>query len=185
MSLVANEPPRIETARLLLDGHRCQDFAALAALWADPEVTRQIGRPPSDRQESWMRLLRYRGLWPLLGYGYWAVREKATGAFIGDLGFADFHRPLDPPIDGTPEAGWALSRAAHGRGYATEALMAALSWLDATGYYPRSVCLIGPENRASIRVAEKAGYRLERTALQGDGIVLLMGRGAEVGSQQV
>ena len=125
-----------------------------------------------------MRLLRYRGLWPLLGYGYWAVREKGSGAFVGDLGFADFHRALEPPIDGMPEAGWAFVRSAHGQGFATEALKAALNWLDGTDRHKRSVCLIAPGNRASIRVAEKAGYRLERTARMGDGELLLMARAA-------
>src|SRR5689334_15432931 len=42
----ASEIPVIETARLRLRGHRKSDFAACAALWADPVVTRYIsGRP--------------------------------------------------------------------------------------------------------------------------------------------
>ena len=89
------------------------------------------------------------------------MSEKGSGAYVGDLGFADFHRPLEPPIDGVPEAGWAFVRAAHGKGYATEALKAVTEWLDGTGRHPRSVCIISPGNLASIRVAEKAGYRPE------------------------
>jgi RimJ/RimL family protein N-acetyltransferase len=138
-------PPVLDTPRLVLEGHPLGDFDALAAMWAEPDVVAHIfnGQPSAPR-DSWMRLLAYRGLWPLLGYGYWAIREKASGRYVGDLGFADFHRNIEPPIRGVPEAGWALAPWAHGKGYATEALAAALAWLDAQQRFERSVCLIAP-----------------------------------------
>ncbi|RKU00142.1 N-acetyltransferase [Burkholderia sp. Nafp2/4-1b] len=152
-------PPVVETPRLILEGHPLGDFDALATMWSEPIVVAHIlnGKPSAPR-DSWMRLLAYRGLWPLLGYGYWAIREKASGRYVGDLGFADFHRAVEPSIRGIPEAGWALASWAHGNGYATEALAHALDWLDAQQRFERSVCLIAPTNVASIRVAEKAGY---------------------------
>jgi RimJ/RimL family protein N-acetyltransferase len=153
-----SSPPRIETARLVLDAHRMDDFGALAAMWADPDVVRQISGEPSSREQSWSRLLRYAGLWPLLGFGYWAVREKQTGRFVGDIGFADFHRIIEPPIVGLPEAGWVLAGWAHGRGFATEALGASLAWLDRNQIHRRVVCLIADDHRASFRVAEKNGF---------------------------
>jgi RimJ/RimL family protein N-acetyltransferase len=156
-------PPRLETDRLILAGHQPGDFAPLAAMWADPEVVRYISGRPSSRSDSWMRLLRYRGLWPLLGYGYWAIREKHTGRFVGDLGFADFHREIEPSIRGVPEAGWVLASWAHGQGFAGEALGAALAWLDRQAGLERSVCLIAPANVPSLRLAEKNGYRLLQT----------------------
>ncbi|MGU7772680.1 GNAT family N-acetyltransferase [Burkholderia sp. MR1-5-21] len=151
--------PVLDTPRLVLEGHAPADFDALAAMWADPAVVAHIGTgTPSTLRESWMRMLAYRGLWPLIGYGYWAIREKASGRYVGDLGFADFHRALEPSIRGVPEAGWALASWAHGKGYATEALSHALAWLDGQHRFERSVCLISPDNTASIRVAEKAGF---------------------------
>lgn len=152
-------PPILDTPRLILEGHPLGDFDALAAMWTEPTVVAHIfnGKPSAPR-DSWMRLLAYRGLWPLLGYGYWAIREKASGRYVGDLGFADFHRAVEPSIRGVPEAGWALASWAHGKGYATEALTHALRWLDAQQRFERSVCLIAPTNTASIRVAQKAGY---------------------------
>ena len=152
------QPVRIETERLILDAHTIEDFEPLAAMWADPEVVRHITGRPSTAQESWMRLLRYGGLWPLLGYGFWAVREKQSGRFVGDLGFADFHRNIEPSIAGVPEAGWVLAVWAHGRGYAREALGAALAWLDRRASITHSVCLIALENKTSIRLAERNGY---------------------------
>lgn len=159
--------PLLETERLRLRGHRLDDFSACAALWADPLVTRfTVGRPLSP-EESWARLLRYIGHWQLLGFGYWVMEEKSTGAFIGELGFADWKRDIDPPIE-VPEAGWILTPAVQGKGYATEALRAALGYLKRT-----TACIIHPDNAPSIRVAEKCGYRqLHSTHYKGQPLLL-------------
>jgi len=47
----------------------------------------------------------------------------------------------------------------HGQGYATEAARAALAWMETRFAPPRTVCIIDPENLASLRVAGKLGYR--------------------------
>jgi RimJ/RimL family protein N-acetyltransferase len=59
---------------------------------------------------------------------------------------------------GVPEAGWALVPSAHGKGHATEAVGAAIVWDDANLASARTVCMIDPENAASIRVAQKCGF---------------------------
>ena len=66
------QAPVLRTERLELRAHRREDFEALAALWADPEVTRFIGGKPASAQDSWFRLMRYMGMWPLLFCGEWA-----------------------------------------------------------------------------------------------------------------
>lgn len=151
--------PLLETARLVLRGHDANDLDAVAAMWSDPEIVRHITGKPSTREESWARILRYAGLWPLKGYGYWAVVEKSSGRFIGDVGIADFAREMTPPVYLAPEAGWALVPAAHGQGYATEAMRAALAWVDANLDCPVTMCMLDETNRPSLRVAEKCGYR--------------------------
>jgi RimJ/RimL family protein N-acetyltransferase len=151
--------PIIQTERLILRGHTLADFDECLAMWSDPEVTRHIGGRPSTAEEVWTRLLRYVGMWALLGYGYWVVRERESGRFVGEVGLADFHREITPALEGAPEAGWVLAPWAHGRGFATEAVRAALAWGDANLDAPRTVCLIAPENAASIHVAEKCGFR--------------------------
>ena len=105
--------------------------------------------------------MRYAGHWSLLGFGYWAVEEKETGRFVGDVGLSDFRRELPAKLNFStaPEAGWVLSPAFHGRGYATEAVRAALAWGEAHLGAKRFVCLIHPENIASLRVAEKTGFK--------------------------
>ena len=149
------------------------DFPALKAMWSEEAVTHYIGGKPMRPDECWTRLLRYRGLWPLLGYGYWAVEEKASGRFAGDVGFADFHRMIEPSIRGVPEVGWVLGPDFHGRGYGSEALAAALSWLDGEGR-GRSVCIIDPANTPSLRIAAKNGFReYARTVFMNDQVLLL------------
>ncbi len=165
--------PILETKRLKLRGHRLTDFKDCAAMWAEPGVVRYIGGKPSTEQEVWARVMRYVGHWSLMGFGYWAVEEKASGQFVGELGFADFKREMVPSINGVPELGWALATHAHGKGYATEALRAVIAWADQSFKWPRTVCIIDPGNLASIRVAEKCGYQeLLRTTYQGHPTIL-------------
>lgn len=161
--------PTLETARLVLRGHGIDDFADSAAMWGDPAVTRHIGGKPSTREEAWTRFLRYLGHWSVMGFGYWVVRERATGGFVGEVGFADYKREIDPSLEGAMEIGWVLSPSAHGKGYASEAASAALAWATARFASMRTVCLIDPGNEASIRVAEKCGFKeIGRTTYKGD-----------------
>jgi RimJ/RimL family protein N-acetyltransferase len=151
--------PTIETARLRLRAHRTEDFADCAAMWGDAAVVRHIGGRPFPAEETWAKMLRYAGLWPLLGFGYWAIEDRASGRYAGDVGFADFKRAVQPPLDGTPEIGWALMPWAQGRGLATEAVGAAVGWGDRHLGARATACMIDPDNAASIRVAAKCGYR--------------------------
>lgn len=151
--------PSLETERLRLRGHRLEDFPAMSAMWADPQVTRFIGGRPFSEEETWARLLRYAGHWRLLGFGYWVVEDRATGRFLGEAGLADFRRAMEPSIHRIPEAGWVLVPSAHGRGFATEAMQAVLAWCDESLMVARTVCLIRPGHTASVRVAEKCGFR--------------------------
>jgi RimJ/RimL family protein N-acetyltransferase len=113
-------------------------------------------------------LLRYVGHWALLGFGYWAAEEKTTGNFVGEIGFADYKRDLEPSLKGVPEIGWVIASQAHGKGYATEAVRAAVAWSDAHFQSARTACIIAPENVASIHVATKCGYReFKRTTYKG------------------
>ena len=173
--LARNAPaiPEIDTERLTLRGHRVEDLADCLAMWTDPGVTRYITGRPSTREEVWGRLVRYVGHWALLGFGCWVVREKATGRFVGEVGFSNYERELKPPFGDAPEAGWVLAPAAMGKGYATEALGAAIAWVGAHFGPVRTVCMISPDNAHSLRVAEKCGYReFARTEYHGSATIL-------------
>ena len=150
--------PVLETERLRLREQRPNDLARHSAMLADPEVVRYVGGKPQAREEAWRRLIGAAGLWTILGYGYWAVERREDGAYIGQIGFGDFKRELTPSIEGLPEMGWLLSSDAHGRGYASEAVAAALAWADRALPERAFTAIIHPDNGPSIRVAEKAGF---------------------------
>ena len=169
--------PIIETARLRLRAHRESDLAAHAAIMGEPEVVRFLGGNPLSREEAWRRMLAGIGVWSLVGYGYWALERKEDGAYLGLAGFADFKRDMTPSIEGLPEMGWILAPEAHGKGYATEAVTAALEWIDAELRPPEIAAIISHGNQSSIRVAEKAGFSQREDALyKGEPILLFRRR---------
>lgn len=168
--------PELVTPRLLLRETRMSDHESAAAMWATPSVVRHVGGKPFSGSHTWTRLLQFAGLWPLLGYGYWTVEERGSGLFVGQAGLADFHRDIDAPIAGVPEAGWAVSPQHEGKGYATEAVAAVLYWADTHLPATQTCCLIEPGNRPSLRVADKLGFVFSREAHLGDSVTQLFFR---------
>lgn len=173
-----NSIPTLETARLILRAPEAAHLAAATAMWSNPDVVRHIGGTPFSREDCWSRILRARGLWAMLGYGYWAVHDRESDRFVGDVGFADFHRAFEPSIEGVPEMGWVLDPWCHGRGYASEAVVAALAWAERTLDAPEYACIIDPENAPSISVARKFGFRQVAVAEYKKGSILVFRRPA-------
>jgi RimJ/RimL family protein N-acetyltransferase len=150
--------PVLETDRLTLRAHRLTDFDAFAAMRRDPEDYRLISGVPSTGEESWSRLLRYRGHWAMLGFGYWVVEAKDDGRYMGEVGLANYRRDIDPPLDNRPEAGWSLVSTEHGKGHATEAMRRVLTWADESLDAPEIVAIFNPNHTVSVRVARKLGF---------------------------
>ena len=159
--------PTLHTPRAILRAHVRDDFEPLAQMWADPGVTRFLGGRPFSRTESWTRFLRNPGLWEFLGYGYWAIEDRAGGGYLGLAGLADFERGI-PMIAGVPEAGWVLAPHAEGRGLASEVVAAVLAWADDVLRAPETCCIIDPGHGASKRVAEKNGFASRGLAAFGE-----------------
>jgi RimJ/RimL family protein N-acetyltransferase len=148
----------LETERTIMTPHQASDFEDCAAMWGDPAVTRHITGHASTRQEAWSRHLRNIGHWAALGFGYWVVRNKVDGAFLGEVGFADFQRAIEPPLGNRPEMGWVLCSTAQGRGLAHETVSEAAAWGDRHFLSDTTVCIIAPEHTSSISVARKQGF---------------------------
>lgn len=168
--------PRLETTRLVLRAHEPGDLAASLRLWSEPAVVRFTTRRPQTEEEIWLRLLRYRGSWAMLGFGFWLVEDRASGEAIGEAGLQDLRRNSDPSFAGTPEIGWALRPEWHGRGLAREAVEAVLGFADSHPAAERLACIIDPDNAASIRLAARAGFSPAGRAMLSSGPVLLLYR---------
>jgi RimJ/RimL family protein N-acetyltransferase len=148
----------LETERLLLRQWTLDDFEDLAAMLADPKVMAflAIDGKPESRFGAWRALCGLVGHWQLLGFGMFAVVERATGTFLGRVG------PWHP--EGWPdfEIGWVLRSQYWGRGYATEAVNRCISHAFTDLSRAHLSSFIMPDNTRSIRVAERVGERLER-----------------------
>jgi len=158
---------QLETDRLILRMWRKDDFEPYAKMCADPDVMRFLGGRTFDRLEAWRHMAFLVGHWQLLDYGNWAVEEKTMGDFVGRIGF------MNP--DGWPvfEIGWTLGRQFWGRGYATEGGRRALEYAFDELDMDHVISLIHPENKSSIRVAERLGEELEgQTELMGHDVLI-------------
>jgi RimJ/RimL family protein N-acetyltransferase len=150
---------RLETARLILRRRRIEDFPETLAMWSDPVTTRHFFSGSLSREDAFTAFTRWEGLWDLHGYSMWLVEEKATGDFVGEAGGFDRLRDLTEPLDGVLEFGWAIAQRHYGKGYAREAVAAALAWADAHCPHPLHVAIINPVNAPSLRLAAHLGFR--------------------------
>jgi 8-oxo-dGTP diphosphatase len=149
----AADAPGAETARLILRPPGRGDIDAIVTLLAEWEVVRYTARIPHPYAradaEAWLDLVeRGRADGSEIAF---AVAERAAGALIGTVGLR---------IDRDRRAGvlgfW-LGKSYWGRGYATEAVDAALGIaFDELGLVTVHASNL-PENVASARVQEKLG----------------------------
>jgi RimJ/RimL family protein N-acetyltransferase len=158
--------PTLTTERMILAPVSLEHWEAHTTMWADPRTSQFIGGDRSNRAENWIKFVAASGLWNLLGYGYWSFLDRESGAFLGLGGLSRWERGM-AGLEGFIEAGWAFGPDAWGKGYATEAMKAALAWADQTLPDPEIRCIIDIENDASVRVGEKLGFKLLETS-EGD-----------------
>ncbi len=113
----------LETDRLKMRQWKKDDRSLFAALNADPAVMEYF---PAilDKTESNAMAKKIQHLISRRGWGFWAVEEKNSHAFIG---FVGLHVPTaELPCSPCVEIGWRLMREFWGKGFATEAATAAL-----------------------------------------------------------
>jgi RimJ/RimL family protein N-acetyltransferase len=147
-------PSQLRTARLLLRRWREIDHAPFAALNADPMVMEYFpGR--LTRTESDDLIARFEAGFATRGYGLWALEVRATGEFVGFTGLSvpSFTAHFTPAV----EVGWRLARSAWGKGYATEAGLAAVAVGFADAGLDEIVSFTSTTNSRSRAVMERIG----------------------------
>jgi RimJ/RimL family protein N-acetyltransferase len=144
------------TERLILRDTRMSDVRALFGILGDREAMRHTHCCASLRDcarhvagHEWQRRRN--------GHAPWTVLRKADGAVIGWGGL--YEDPFDPGWG--LEVGYWFSPSAWGHGFASELVEASLVFAHGRGVMQVSA-FARPENAASCRVLEKAGFRKER-----------------------
>lgn len=148
----------IETERLLLRLWEQGDWIELHRTHGAPEVTQWLNIPEPSMDMTAFAVGRFSGQWRSLGFGMWALVEKATGRLVGRTGL-HYHR--DWPLDDIKvEAGWALEPSVWGRGYATEAARASLAFAFDHLELRRVFSITLPSNERSQAVMRRCGMTL-------------------------
>jgi RimJ/RimL family protein N-acetyltransferase len=136
---------------------RLEDAPRVAEICRDPEISRWT-RVPSPYTEEHARS------WIEQTIRDWERREGESafavtdgGEVVGAIGL----RLLEDEYTARGSIGYWVAADARGRGVATDALRIVSRWALRQLGLPRVELVTDPENRASQRVAEKAGFRQE------------------------
>ena len=148
----------IGTARLSLREFRAADLAAVMAYSGDPRVTRYMFFGPRDEEASrdyLQGVLESQAERPRTRYEL-AVERSDTGEVIGACDLSMIERDV-------MDLGYMLEHASWGLGYATEISAALIDAAFLELGAERVISTVEINNRASMKVLEKAGLQWEAT----------------------
>lgn len=151
---------RVETARLVCERLRPDHAAELSILLRDPRVARTMfatGEPPTE-EEVIERLAEKIAEWDRHGFGPWLLRDRFTGVMVGRGGLQHTFVAGCNEI----EVAWAIVPERWGEGLATELAGAAVDVAFHDLGLNQLVAFTLPDNVASQRVMDKAGFTFER-----------------------
>ena len=160
----------LETSRLILRPITFDDLNDLVVLDSDPEVMRFInGGIPISRDAIANNFLPY-----VISYderddnlGFWIIVEKSNQEFIGWIFLrpeTDFEllRQLNLAEKNAVELGYRIRKQSWSKGYTTEASQALVRKSFNESNTPKIVAWVLSENKASIKVMEKIGMKLQQ-----------------------
>ncbi len=149
----------LETERLLLRHLVPEDLDALYALYRDPEIRRFFPDGTLSYEDTKEELE-----WFLDGHprhpelGLWATIYKPTNQFIGRCGLLPWTIEERDEV----EVAYLIDKAFWNQGLGSEAAQACAAYGFNTLGLARLICMIYPDNQASINVARKLGMTLEK-----------------------
>ena len=163
----------LETPRLVLRHLVPEDLDALFALYKDPQMRQYfpegvLSYEATKEELEWF--LQGHPNYPELGL--WATILKEKGAFIGRCGLLPWTIEEQQEV----EVAYLIDKSYWGKGLATEAAKGIKDYAFNKLNLSRLICLIDPENIASIKVAQKIGMTLEKRleGIDGDEIPTLI-----------
>lgn len=147
----------LETGRLRLRPFTSGDVDAYyVRISSDSDVMRYLpgGKPRTRDDAAWV-VSYFMKHAKLHGFGVWAIEDKTSGELIGHAGLEYI------PGAGEVEIAYTLAKSHWGRGLATEAARASLSYGFESLNLSEIYALAFPQNTASQNVMRKLGMRDE------------------------
>ncbi len=163
----------LETERLVLRRFVPEDLDDLFALYRDEEIRQYFPEGVLDCDQTRAELE-----WFLNGHprfpelGLWATVNKSTGEFMGRCGLLPWTIEDRQEV----EVAYLLGKKFWGQGFASEAALAIVEYAFEHLDLARLICLIDPENLASVKVAQRIGMGFEQQVdgIDGDGFPTLI-----------
>ena len=148
----------LETERCIVREFVTGDLEAIYGLY-DDEARRFLEAPSEDPDKERKILAAYIDrVYPLCGYGHWAVLDRGTGKLIGRFGFSFPKASAPVPV---PDAsfGYLLHKDRRGRGIAREVCAALLEY----GFSQLGFETVGADaeaaNAASVKILQSFGFK--------------------------
>jgi RimJ/RimL family protein N-acetyltransferase len=149
--------PTLQTARLTLRQFTLADVDALHQILQTPDILRYFPTQATPSYERTARIVaRQLEQWQSVGYGWWALATRGDERLIGWCGLQFL------PDTNETEVGYLLAPLFWGKGLATEAARAALTYGFDRFAFPELIGITHPDNIASQRVLQKAGMHFTR-----------------------
>jgi RimJ/RimL family protein N-acetyltransferase len=145
--------PLLQTANLRIRRWEGRDVQPFAIMCADPAVT-QFFTGPMALMQCFQEIEWQEVCFDAYQYGIWVVELKATGEFIGCVGF-------DPtmmvPKGNTVRLTWKLRREFWGMGYAYEAAMEVMKYAFTQLEVAEVIAIVHPANIRSRQLVKRLG----------------------------
>lgn len=139
------------TDRLILNQLTDNDTPELFGIMSDPQNMRYwLSGPVHDIVQMRLRIVDSQASWRTHGFGDWAIRSRANGEL---LGFCGLHY-----VEGITEVnlGFVFDKSCWGKGYGSEASLAAIAFGFEVKKLDLIVGVIDPENLAAARILQKS-----------------------------
>lgn len=149
--------PRFITPRLLLREIVSADTDALFAIHSDAEAMCWYGVDPITEHAEAVSLAEMFASWFAAGTGFrWALERREDRRLIGTCGFFRWNKSWRNCV-----TGYELARDCQRQGYMREALAIILEYGFSEMRLHRVQAEVHPDNRASIGLATRLGFRFE------------------------
>lgn len=145
----------IENERFYLREYQESDYQDLSEIYQDPINMQYFGTPYSDQTMNRLMTWTFDN-YKKYGFGFWAIIDKQSGAFIGDCGLS--MQLIDN--EWLPEIGYHLKRKYHHLGYASEAAKLVKEYIFKNYNYDALYGYTTSDNIPSINVMKRNNMTL-------------------------